>query len=180
MINPKITEIASNTSVPIEKILKVCFALSIYDEVPNMLMEYFDSGEILHEEIEHIYRINLFDYDGEKYSLKFPLFVNDTPTGKRFDEFWKMLLRRGNPYGLNSKGHISNERTYSPISKTPEVIERFNNLDLHNDLDLDKVCKTIAKYYQTADPPKGLGRYLTENFEDDYANYEEVTYSKMI
>lgn len=183
MINSKIFEITQITNVPVEKILKVAFALHVYDQVPNMLIEYIETGEVTHDEVEHIYRINLFDWDGERYSLKFPLFVENEQSEKssRFDVFWKQLTGKNNPYGLSTRGHNGNMKTYAPIARTPLTIEIFNKLDEDNQLDIDRACKTIARYYRDTDMCLKLENYFSQLFMTDYENFEEVkVYSKMI
>jgi len=183
MLNNKIHETSEITGIPVEKILKVAFALHVNSEVPNLLTEYLESDEVTHDEVEHIYRINLFDWDGENHSLKFPLFIENEQIEKsnRFELFWKQLTGRNNPYGLSTRGHSGNMKTYSPIAKSQAVMDIFNRLDENENLDIDRACKTIARYYRDTDMCLKLENYFLQLFMTDYENFEEVKiYSKMI
>lgn len=174
VLNKKIIEIAQASGLDVNKILKVAFALYVAKDYPNLLREYLDSGEILDEEVEHIYRIELFEYDGS-YSLKFPLFVNED-SGERFNTWWKMK----NKYGLTSDGHVSNKVSFLPLARTVELTTAFEQIDSKLNLDFDKSWKVIAKYYREKQYVSKLDKYLLTAFEDDYEMYEEETYSKMI
>lgn len=170
-INNEILQIAKRSEIPVEKILKVAFALHVAREVPSMLREYLNSSEITDAEVEHIYRINLFEYDGMSYSLKIPLFVTEGEVANKFDEFWQKLVGKNNQYGLNSRGHIGNQKSYAPLSKTDTVQEAFYSFVA--DKDMDRACEVIASYYREIEACKKLDNYLKETFLTDYEVYEK-------
>ena len=174
ILNKKILEIANASGLDANKILKVAFALHVAKDYPNLLREYLDSDELTHEDVEHIYRIELFQYDGE-YSLKFPLFVNED-TGDRFNQWWKMKGK----YGLTSDGHVSNKMAFLPLARTVELTTAFEIVDSRLKLDFDKAWKVISKYYKEKQYVRKLDQYLLTAFEDDYETYEEEVYTKMI
>lgn len=174
VLNKKILEIAKNSGLDVNKVLKVAFALHVAKEYPNLLREYLEANEITNDEVEHIYRIELFDFNGE-YSLKFPLFVNDDTTD-RFSQWWKMK----NKYGLTTDGHVSNKVSFLPLARTVELVSAFEIVDSKLKLDFDKSWKVISKYYRDKQYVSKLDKYLLTAFEDDYEVYEEETYSKMI
>ena len=174
VLNKKILEVAQASGLDVNKILKVAFALHVVKDYPNLLREYLDSGEITDTEVEHIYRIELFDFNCE-YSLKFPLFVNEDSTD-RFSQWWKMKSK----YGLTTDGHVSNKVSFLPLARTVELISAFEIVDSKLRLDFDKSWKVISKYYMSKQYVSKLDKYLLTAFEDDYDVYEEETYSKMI
>lgn len=167
ILNKKIIQIAEASGLDVNKVLKVAFALHIAKDYPNLLREYLESNEITDEDVEHIYRIELFQYDGE-YSLKFPLFVNED-TGERFNQWWKMKK----DYGLTSDGHVSNKMSFLPLARTVELTSAFEIVDSKMKLDFDKSWKVISKYYKEKQYVSKLDKYLLTAFQDDYEVYEE-------
>lgn len=175
ILNKKILEIAEASGLDVNKVLKVAFALHVVKEYPNLLREYLESNEITDDEVEHIYRIELFDFDGQ-YSLKFPLFINEVDDD-RFARWWKLKGK----YGMTNDGHISNKQSFYPLAKTVELITAFEIMDSKMTLDFDKSWKVISKYYKEKQYVSKLDKYLLTAFQDDYEVYEEEgTYSKMI
>lgn len=167
ILNKKIIQIAQASGLDVNKILKVAFALHIAKDYPNLLREYLDSDELTHEDVEHIYRIELFEFNGE-YSLKFPLFVNEN-SGERFNQWWKMKGK----YGMTSDGHVSNKVAFLPLAKTVDLVAAFEIMDSKMELDFDKAWKVISKYYKDKQYVSKLDKYLLTAFQDDYDVYEE-------
>lgn len=177
-INKELLDLIEESGLDPQKALTYCIAIAFKDQI-NILPVLMQSGILSELDIKTL-RIRFTDMDISGYTLKVPLLQNET-NSERFDEFWRMFRGKDNVYGITAIGHSSNPLPYSPFPKSEKLKEVFSIINSKMDIDLDRMCSTISKYYRTVEMPKKLENYLMELFEDDYLSYqEEIEFNQML
>lgn len=164
-INPKLLEVIQDVFDTIEDQKKaMLFCLAIFSDTVDVLYEW---NIIQNVEEEHKFRIALMekDVDGDslqaKYSLRFPLFVNEVGQDY-YNDFLSWLVK--NPKLVSHKGRFSN---------TNEGRLAFRELSLIKDFDINRFKASTETYYnREGQYAKALPKFLTENAKGEYEGFK--------
>lgn len=169
ILNPKIKEIIKNNNLnELESMLflNLWWFKKYYPKADQMLFITLASGQkIINLDNEENYRVNFLKLEDGQLTLKYPLFVKDK--SETFDLFVKKIAETRL---INSKGHVNNPQDYPVYDISKDTRTAFEELP---DLDFDKACEVVIRYYETTKPAQKFSNYLSKGFIVDYQQFEQ-------
>lgn len=171
----KINEKKIKTIPGIDKKAIVLFLLAVQheDQFPGMMNLLLDR-EFLTEEEDSQLRMTLLYYneETEKFSIKFPLYTYESSSG--FDAYIKEVSKSipQNRLGLLSVAEDTKISFQSVLESILNEKESNNSDTDTREEVLQNLVNATIMYYQSAEFPKGLGRYISENILIDYNRNE--------
>lgn len=167
-LNPKIAEVIRDNKLNEADSYFFCLIFEfqkVYPKASDLLFTNLPSGKsVIDLEREEDYRVNFLKLEEGQWVLKYPLFVKEQVNS--FDTFVKKIAETRL---IGSRGHVNNQQDYPVYDVAKETREAFNQLP---QLDLDKACEVVIRYYETTKPAQKFSNYLSKGFIVDYNQYE--------
>lgn len=167
MVNPQILQLIKELKLPKQESQLFCllwWAKKYMPGIEDCIFMTINDKKLIALENEEIYRINFLKLEEGELVLKYPLFIKEQVNS--FDTFVKKIA---DTRLLNSRGHVNNPQDYPVYDVSKDTREAFNQLP---ELDLDKACEVVIRYYETTKPAQKFSNYLGKGFIVDYNQYE--------
>jgi len=168
MLNPQILKIIKDNKLPETEAIFFCLTWwfkKFYPKAEDLLFLNLGDKKVINLENEELYRVNFLKSEEGELVLKYPLFIKEQVNS--FDSFVKKIAETRL---INSKGHVNNPQDYPVYDVSKDTREAFNQLP---ELDLDKACEVVIRYYETTKPAQKFSNYLSKGFIIDYQQHEE-------
>lgn len=167
-INPQIFSKIKELKLPEQDSIYFCLMWwfkSLYPKADQLLFTETGNGQkVINLENEELYRTTFLRLEEGELGLRYPLFTKEKSNS--FEEFTKKIAQTRL---INSLGHVNNPQDYAVYDISKESREVFDQLP---QLDLDKACQVVIKYYESAKPAQKFSNYLSKGFIVDYNQHE--------
>lgn len=166
-INPQILQVIRENKLNELESIFFCLVFHFkryYNKAEDLLFINLVTGPVINLENEEVYRTHFIKLEEGELVLKYPLFIKESVNS--FDTFVKKIAETRL---INSRGHCNNPQDYPVYDVSKETREAFNQLP---ELDLDKACEVVIRYYETTKPAQKFSNYLSKGFIVDYNQYE--------